>query len=97
MLTTVLDTRELAARDRFAAFNEVAATSVAPTVNRSEHEDDFHAAVRAADLGTVQLSTLTIPSVLARPTSALIRRGDPEMCHVALVTGGRHDLQNLAQ
>ena len=97
MLTMVLDTRELAAQDRFAAFNEVAATSVAPTVNRSEHEDDFHAAVRAAHLGTVQLSTLTIPSVLARRTSALIRRGDPEMYHVALVTGGRHDLDHAGR
>jgi AraC-like DNA-binding protein len=97
MLTTVLDTRELAARDRFAAFNEAAAASVAPTANRSEHEDDFHAAVRAADLRTAQLSTLVIPSVQARRTPALIRRSDPEMYHVALVTGGRHCLEQAGR
>lgn len=90
MLATVLDTRGLAARDRFAAFNEAAATSVAPTLNRSVHEDDFRAMVQAADLGPVQLSALTIPRVTARRTPTLIRRSDPEMYHLALVTGGRH-------
>jgi AraC-binding-like domain len=97
MLVTVLDTRELAVSDRFAAFNEAAGASVAPTANRSDHEDDFRAAVQVADLHTAQLSTLVIPSVQARRTPALIRRGDPETYHVALVTGGRHCLDQAGR
>jgi AraC-like DNA-binding protein len=97
VLATVLDTRQLAAPDRFAAFNEAAAASVAPTMNRSAHQDDFRAIVQAADLGPVQLSTLTIPSVTARRTPALIRRSDPEMYHAALVTAGRHCLEHAGR
>ena len=90
LLITVLDTQDLAAGDRFAAFNEAAARSVAPTSNSTGHRDDFRATVRVADLGAVQLSTLALPAVRARRTPALIRRSDPEMYHVAVITGGRH-------
>jgi AraC-like DNA-binding protein len=65
-----------------------------PTALSSEHRDDFRATLRALDLGPVQVSTMTYPSMESRRTAKLIRRSDPELYQMALTLRG---VQRIAQ
>ncbi|MEU1192038.1 helix-turn-helix domain-containing protein [Streptomyces sp. NPDC005859] len=68
--------------------------TLAPTEITSDHADDFRACVRQLDLGAVQVSVLSYPSLRSRRTSALVRRSDPELYHLALTLRGRQSISH---
>jgi hypothetical protein len=55
-------------RDRFPAWVELSRNTHMPTEIRSEHQADFRATVHLVPLGSVQVSTMTYPSLTARRT-----------------------------
>ena len=95
VLETVLRTDDLERPDRFPAWCEVTSAAMAPIEMRSEHAPDFHAWMRHAGLGPVELSLSEYCAITARRTEALIRRSDPEMYQLTLPLRGRHDVEHL--
>lgn len=75
--------------ERFEWFTDIIANSLMPTALSSERSADFQAAAAVLDLGTAQVSSFDYSRVRSRRTPALIRRGDPEQYHLALLTRGR--------
>jgi AraC-like DNA-binding protein len=94
MIVTDFRTENLPVSERFGIWHDMADEAMIPTAIRSDHRDDFRATLRALDLGTVQVSTMTFPSLGSRRTAKLIRRSDPEFYQVGLVLRGN---QGIAQ
>ncbi|MEV7008142.1 helix-turn-helix domain-containing protein [Streptosporangium sp. NPDC051022] len=94
MIETVFRSEDLPAPDRFAWWLEMTAKSFVPTLMSSDHEADFRATLRMLDLGPVQLSTMTYPSLRPYRTPKLIRQRDPEMFCLSLTLRG---IMGLAQ
>ncbi|MGW2896743.1 AraC-like ligand-binding domain-containing protein [Streptomyces sp. NPDC001212] len=88
MLVREFSTETVAARERFALWEEFSKKSHMPNRLRSEHQDDFRAAMRVVGLGGVQVSTLSFPHMEVVRTPRLARRCDPEMYLVNCVLGG---------
>ncbi|WP_326826954.1 hypothetical protein [Streptosporangium sp. NBC_01756] len=72
-------THDLPARDRFPCWFEMATQAHVRSWVRSEHENDFAATMRVLQLGEVQVSLLSYPSLQMTRTPRLIRENDPEM------------------
>ncbi|QJS99186.1 helix-turn-helix domain-containing protein [Streptomyces asoensis] len=94
MIETVLRSEDLPVADRFEWWQELTSHTLTPTEITSDHADDFRACVRLLDLGAVQVSVLSYPSLRSRRTPALVRRSDPELYHLALTLRGRQSISH---
>jgi AraC-like DNA-binding protein len=77
MIAAELRTVDLPVAERFGFWHDFTADTVMPTEISSDHADDFRATMRALDLGAVQVSAMTYPSMEIFRTAKLIRRSDP--------------------
>ncbi|NBM16646.1 helix-turn-helix domain-containing protein [Streptomyces sp. GC420] len=93
MLRPVFDGADISASERFSAWSETCARQLTAThldrVGCAEATREFHATLRAAELGPIQLADLSYGSLRARRTPRLIRAHDPETYQLALVRTGR--------
>lgn len=92
VIETVLRSEDLPIADRFAWWREMTSQTLTPTEITSDHADDFRACFQLLDLGAAQVSVLSYPSLRSRRTSALVRRSDPELYHLALTVRGRQSI-----
>ncbi|MFC9293846.1 helix-turn-helix domain-containing protein [Streptomyces sp. NPDC057010] len=74
--------------DRFEWFYEALTSDLMPLALSPRHTADFRAKITDLDLGAVRLTAFAYSPVLARRTSAHVRRGDPEQFQLALITRG---------
>ncbi|UQI46215.1 helix-turn-helix domain-containing protein [Streptomyces sp. HU2014] len=88
MLVTDFSTEVVAAPERFALFEEVAAGSHLRNRLRSDDREDFRARVRVLDLGELQVSALSFPHLEITRTAKTIRQSDPEVYMVNYIFGG---------
>jgi AraC-like DNA-binding protein len=80
-------------QDRFPAWRDITARSHVPTEVRSEHEADFHAAVRVVSLGPAQVSELSYPSLTASRSAKQVHQCDPELYLLTLSLRGRMGIE----
>lgn len=85
-MITTMHSEDLPAADRFSWWCEQVARDSVPTVVSSPHAGDFRAGVTLAELGPVQMSILSFPETRAVRTPVLVRRSDPEVYGLSLVT-----------
>ncbi|KRV47754.1 hypothetical protein AQ490_05090 [Wenjunlia vitaminophila] len=88
MHTTDPSDDDLPSRDRFAQWSELLASSIVPVRLHSDHVEDFHGTLNTRNLGSVQVFTLTYPSLRAQRTEQLIRRSDPGLCQLLVPLRG---------
>ncbi|MCH6158880.1 helix-turn-helix domain-containing protein [Streptomyces marispadix] len=88
MFETVFRGEDLPPAERFDGWRQLVFASHAPTELRTDHADDFDATLRLLELGPVQVSVLTCPSLHSHRTPKLIRQSDPELYHLALAQRG---------
>ncbi|MFJ7269594.1 helix-turn-helix domain-containing protein [Streptomyces sp. NPDC099050] len=88
MAVTEFSTGVLPAEDRFPCWFDAASQAHMRSWVRSAHEDDFLASMRVLDLGNVQVSRLSYPSVRVRRTDRQVRQSDPEVYQLNLVLTG---------
>jgi AraC-like DNA-binding protein len=88
VIETMFRSEELPVADRFEWWRELTSRTLMPTEFTSDHADDFRASVRVLELGVVQVSVLSYPSLRSRRTPALVRRSDPEHYQLALTLSG---------
>jgi AraC-like DNA-binding protein len=94
MIETVFRSDELPVGDRFEWWRELTSRTLTPTVISSDRADDFRASVRLLELGAVQVSVLSYPSLRSRRTPALVRRSDPELYQLALTLRGGQSISH---
>lgn len=87
MLVTEYSTEVVAAPERFALFEEIAAGSHLRNRLRSNDREDFRAKVRVLDLGELQLSALSFPHLEIARTAKAIRQSDPEVYMINFLFG----------
>jgi AraC-like DNA-binding protein len=90
-------TEDLPVAERFGFWHDMTADALIPTIFSSDHADDFRATLRALDLGAVQVSAMTYPSLECRRTAKLVRRSDPELYQVALTLRGHQGITQLGR
>ncbi|WP_329115678.1 helix-turn-helix domain-containing protein [Streptomyces sp. NBC_01353] len=74
--------------ERFGQWHDMTATTLLPTVLRSEHADDFHAEAHALDLGAVQVTTMRYRPLTSTRTPRLISLYDPGYYQLSLTLSG---------
>lgn len=86
-----VQTEELAARERFAYWQDMVAQLAMPVVVRSQYAANFDATVHTALFGRLQTFSMSNPSMELDRTRIMIRRSDPEVYHIALnLSGNQH-------
>ncbi|WP_329093679.1 MULTISPECIES: helix-turn-helix domain-containing protein [unclassified Streptosporangium] len=85
---TEFTTEVVAAPERFALWQEVAAQSHMPNRHRSNDHDDFRARMRIMDLGSLQVSALAYPHLEIARTAKVIRQADPEAYQINYFLAG---------
>ncbi|MBI0314112.1 helix-turn-helix domain-containing protein [Streptomyces javensis] len=88
MLVTEFSTEVVAAPERFALFEEIAADSHLRTRLRSNDMDDFRAKMQVLELGELQVSALSFPYMEIARTAKVIRQSDPEVYMINYMVGG---------
>ncbi|MDP9861474.1 MULTISPECIES: helix-turn-helix domain-containing protein [Streptosporangium] len=83
-----LQSTDLPPGQRFDWWCDLISHDVAPTRITSDHTDDFRATAGAVDLNDLRITTMSFPALRSERTPALIRRSDPEMYELTLITGG---------
>ncbi|MFJ1707025.1 helix-turn-helix domain-containing protein [Kitasatospora sp. NPDC088346] len=83
-----LSSADVPREERFDWFADLVGRALSPTEITYERSRDFSADASVFDYGPVQLADFRYAPLRSRRTSGLIRRGDPEQYHLALVTGG---------
>lgn len=79
---------ELPAAERFGVWQELLSRAHAPMHLTSEFSADFRASQSTVALGDATLWPAAFPQLVFRRTPKLIRRSDPETCHLSLVLRG---------
>lgn len=82
MLVQELRTDVVAPAERWDLWQDFAARTHVPTLQRSEHSDDFRAVMRVLPLGDLQIAGLGLPHLNSVRTPRIIRRFDPEMLQI---------------
>ncbi|MFF0628734.1 helix-turn-helix domain-containing protein [Streptomyces sp. NPDC004296] len=82
----VFRSEDVPAADRLAFWAERMGNTHAPVRLRSDHAHDFRASQRVLALGAVSVWPATFQQVVIRRTPQLIRRSDPELCHLSLAS-----------
>ncbi|GLW12802.1 AraC family transcriptional regulator [Microtetraspora sp. NBRC 13810] len=95
MMERAFDSETLPLSDRLNAWDDLMSRTHVPTVFSVERTVAFRAALRVMDLGAVQVTGMTYSTLRSQRTPKLIRRSDPELYAIQLVTrGGQHLGQN---
>ncbi|MET9954378.1 helix-turn-helix domain-containing protein [Streptomyces sp. NPDC006339] len=97
MLTTVLDTSSLPRPERTEAWAAATARALLTTRLRFPDPERFDASMRATALGQARLSVLTYQPLTCHRSAAHIRRSDPELYQLALITSGRHTVEQAGR
>jgi AraC-like DNA-binding protein len=97
MIITEFRTEDLPVSERFGFWHDMTADALIPTAMSSDHRDDFRATLRALDLGAIQVSSMTYPSLVTRRTPKLIRRSDPELYQLSLTLCGGQRIAQVAR
>ncbi|MFF9851006.1 AraC-like ligand-binding domain-containing protein [Streptomyces litmocidini] len=97
MLTTVLDTSRLPNSERTEAWTEATARALVTTLHRFPDPEHFDARIRTTALGAPQLSAIEYKPLLCHRSAALIRRSDPELYQLALMTSGRQAISQAGR
>lgn len=84
----VFHTVDLPVADRFDAWQQVLGQTHAPVHLTSEFADDFRATMRQFNLGEATLWPAAYPHLTWHRPAGLVRRSDPESCHLTLVLRG---------
>ncbi|MEU6393058.1 hypothetical protein [Streptomyces sp. NPDC046939] len=92
-MRTVLDTTCLPAVERTTAWAETTALALVSTRFKFPEVENFGAHIRAADLGPVQLSTMSYSQLISYRSAQLIRDSDPELYQLALITRGKQTIE----
>jgi len=74
--------------ERFGWWRDRLMQDLAPTHIASEHADDFRASTAALELGPVNVSFLSFPTLTAVRTTRLIQRSDPELWELGYMARG---------
>ncbi|GGZ25154.1 hypothetical protein GCM10010300_80730 [Streptomyces olivaceoviridis] len=85
---TVFRSEDVPAADRFDYWRELMIQTLAPLDMSSDHADDFQASMKLLEFGAVHVSPQTFQSMRFHRTPELIRRSDPGLFHMSLVTRG---------
>lgn len=85
---TEFRTEDLPAGERFEAWEELLSHAHAPMHQTTEFAADFRAHVRLIELGEVVVWPAQWPHLTFHRTPRLIRRSDPEHCHLSLCMSG---------
>ncbi|MEU2874013.1 helix-turn-helix domain-containing protein [Streptomyces olivoreticuli] len=88
MTFTWFDTADLPPEQRFEWWCQQVNSGPAPTRQSSEQSDNFSGHFSALSLGSVQVNSLSFPSVQSERSPEMIRRSDPETYELTLVLGG---------
>ncbi|MFE7587389.1 helix-turn-helix domain-containing protein [Streptomyces gardneri] len=97
-MDVVFDSDLLPAAARAAGWQELADQALCVTQVRFPDEGSLKVRLKAVALRDgVQLAALTYGSLSCRRTPALIRRSDPELYQLALITGGRQNLEQCGR
>lgn len=83
-----LQSTDLPPGQRFEWWCDLISRDTAPTRITSDHTDDFRATAGAMDLSDLRITTMSFPQLRSERTPALIRRSDPELYELTLITGG---------
>lgn len=73
---------------RLEYWRHLGAEAVAPVEVRLDGGHDFRSRIRTGSIGPVQVTEMTGPPAQAARTAKLIRRSDPELCKIDVVTRG---------
>ncbi|MEU4091703.1 helix-turn-helix domain-containing protein [Streptomyces sp. NPDC026673] len=87
-METRLSTRVLPCHERFDLWQDMVERIVAPFEIHTDHTADFDATIHAVEAGPLQVAFFDQPALEARRTARLIRRSDPDVHHLGLVTRG---------
>ncbi|AJP00346.1 AraC family transcriptional regulator [Streptomyces cyaneogriseus subsp. noncyanogenus] len=96
-MMTVLDTTSLPPAERTAAWAETTSLALVTTRFRFPEPERFGARIRAVDLGAAQLSELSYAPLLSYRSPRLIRRSDPELYQLAVITSGRQGIEQAGR
>ncbi|MFI6418024.1 helix-turn-helix domain-containing protein [Streptomyces sp. NPDC050842] len=97
-MDVVFDSDVLPAAARASGWQELADNALCVTQVRYPDEGSLKVRLKAVALREgVQLAALTYGSLACRRTPALIRRSDPELYQLALITGGRQNLEQCGR
>jgi hypothetical protein len=69
-------------------WRHLAEETVVPLELRVDGSRDFRSQIRAGQIGAVQVTEMTAPPAQAARTGRFIRRSDPELCKIDVVTHG---------
>ncbi|MDF3292701.1 helix-turn-helix domain-containing protein [Streptomyces silvisoli] len=83
-----LQTTDVPKAERFGWWRDLLMQDLAPAHIASEHRDDFPASTAALELGPVNVSVLSFPTLTAVRTPQLIRRSDPELWELGYMASG---------
>ncbi|MFC8447902.1 helix-turn-helix domain-containing protein [Kitasatospora sp. NPDC057223] len=78
---------DMPAKEQFAYWRDVIVQTRAAEVT-SIHSDNFAADLRRVELGPVSLLRSSFPPARFRRTEAMVRRSNPEVCHLTLLLDG---------
>ncbi|WP_230984359.1 helix-turn-helix domain-containing protein [Microbispora oryzae] len=79
---------DLPAAERFPWWCDLTARQMYPTLLSSDHAGDYRAAVKVVELGPVTVTAPEFDCMRAVRTQRLIRRSDPEVWTLTLISGG---------
>ncbi|MFE6869546.1 helix-turn-helix domain-containing protein [Kitasatospora sp. NPDC057692] len=89
----MFDSSHLAEADRVEAWNDVTGTALMPMRFRFVGPGTFGARIHSMAFGAAHLSAISYGSVFSERTPRFIRRSDPELYQLALVTSGRQGVE----
>lgn len=81
-------TTDVPKAERFAWWRDLLMRDLAPTHIVSEHHRDFRASTAALELGPVNVSVLSFPTLTSVRTPRLIQRCDPELWELGYMASG---------
>ncbi|WP_018562017.1 helix-turn-helix domain-containing protein [Streptomyces sp. SID8377] len=87
-METRVSTRVLPRHERFDFWQEMVERIVAPFEIHSDHTAEFDATIHAVEAGPLLVASFDQPGLEARRTARLIRRSDPDVYHLGLITRG---------
>lgn len=97
MIEAVLRSEDLPIADRFEWWRELTARSLLPTVVTSDHAHDFRATIRQLEVGAMQMSIVSYPSLRVRRLPALVRCSDPELYQLTVTLRGTQGISQCGR
>ncbi|MFI0728196.1 helix-turn-helix domain-containing protein [Streptomyces sp. NPDC021225] len=90
-----MTTTWLTPEERFGWWHDMTASTLIPTAMGSDRAADFEATARVLNLGDVQVSDMTYPTLTVTRTPRLIRHSDPGFVQLSLTLSGNMGLSQF--